>query len=83
MLEEVAVAVPKSSASKYIGALQNAPNPMRRALLHQRAAECLEQDGKVAESKHHAQEAERLFTQIREYMKHRGLNVGSGAPPIQ
>jgi hypothetical protein len=51
-------------AQRYADAAKETNNPMRRALLHERAANCLLRGGEVAKSLHRAQEAHALFRDI-------------------
>lgn len=59
--QEGAVAPPESRSHRYRDAAAKAKDPMRRALLHERAARCLLEEGQVAESLQHAKRAYETF----------------------
>lgn len=58
---EVTAALPDSLAQRYLEAIPKAGNPMRKALLHERVAECLLDAGKLDEALRHALEAHNSF----------------------
>jgi len=58
------IAAPDGVARKYLDAIPHAKDPMRKALLHEKAAACLLRAGEVAKSLHYAKEAHTLFREI-------------------
>jgi hypothetical protein len=58
---EVTVALPEAMARKYLDAIPKTRNPMRKALLHERAAKCLLDEGRLDEALHQALEAHNAF----------------------